>query len=70
MLKSYQGVLKKYKRGIHLRDLRLKEQKTLIANLHLNLASTQTSLKALKIVCLVMTSIVVALTLLLLVTQS
>src|SRR5450830_290892 len=54
MLKSYQGELRKFRKGIHLRDLRLKEQKTLIANLRSNLASTQTNLKHLKIVCLML----------------
>jgi hypothetical protein len=47
-------VLKKLRNGIRLRDLRLKEQKILIANLRSNLASRRTNLKRLKIACLML----------------
>ncbi|MNI89118.1 hypothetical protein D3C85_1287550 [compost metagenome] len=59
----------KLKNATNSRDLQLREQTILIANLQRNLAITQSNLTILKSLCLIMTTIVVALTTLLLVTQ-
>ncbi|MNF69119.1 hypothetical protein D3C84_509940 [compost metagenome] len=67
--KSKPSALKKLEAGIISRDLRLKEQAILIANLQGSLAIMQTNSRALKTACLVMTSIAVASVLLLLVIQ-
>ncbi|MOA67283.1 hypothetical protein D3C78_1943870 [compost metagenome] len=69
MRKYYLGELEKLRNAMILKDSQLIEQGNLIANLQQNLRVTETNCLHLKIVCLVTTSIVIALTLLLLVTQ-
>ncbi|MNV47283.1 hypothetical protein D3C71_1391450 [compost metagenome] len=56
----YLGELEKLKKDIASKASQLKEQKPLIANLQTNLQVTQTSLKQLKIVCLILAILVAA----------